>query len=228
MAGSLGRASPTNWTAAGRGTAAAGTLSTTRSSNLAAQIIRLCAAGHPNGQRSAPARTADLARPPRPAMVTLRDSRSRASAIRAPNRYGLPFSRLGVARRTFHLVLYAGRALSCRLPWPGLLLLLRAAVRFRRGVSQPPAVEVRYQREGGRYRGGGNGRPVGFQNSVTSPDLGFLGGSLVFVDEAAEDGTALDLLLGEIRDRVVGAGRAEMPAAVGAASVVVGLVLGQD
>jgi hypothetical protein len=35
----------------------------------------------------------------------------------------------------------------------GLLLLLRAAVRFRRGVFQPPAGEVRYQREGGRYRG---------------------------------------------------------------------------
>jgi hypothetical protein len=53
-------------------------------------------------------------------------------------------------------------------------------------------------------------------------------GPLVFVDEAAEDGTALDLLLGKVRDRVVGAGRAEMPAVVGAASVVVGLVLGQD
>src|ERR1700675_4340072 len=65
----------------------------------------------------------------------------------------------GVVRRTFHLVLYAGRALSCRLPRPGLLLLLRAAVRFRRVVSQLPAGEVRYQREGGRYRGGGNGRP---------------------------------------------------------------------
>ncbi len=75
-----------------------------------------------------------------------------------PTRYALSFSRLGVPRRTFRPVLYAGRALSCRLPWPGLLLL-RAAVRFRRGVSQPPAVEVRYQREGGRYRGGGNGRP---------------------------------------------------------------------
>src|ERR1700722_11053713 len=65
----------------------------------------------------------------------------------------------GGVRRTFYLVLYAGRALSCRLPWPGLLLLLRAAVRFRRGVSQLPAGEGGYQREGGRYRGGGNGRP---------------------------------------------------------------------
>ena len=66
------------------------------------------------------------------------------------------------------------------------------------------------------------------------PELGhrpwprLLCGPLVFADEAAEDGTALDLLLGEVRDRVVGAGRVEMAAAVGAASVVVGLVLGQD
>jgi hypothetical protein len=35
---------------------------------------------------------------------------------------------------------------------------------------------------------------------------------LVFVDEPVEDGTALDLLLGEVCDRVVGAGRVEMPA----------------
>jgi hypothetical protein len=60
------------------------------------------------------------------------------------------------------------------------------------------------------------------------PDSTYRVCPLVFVDEAAEDGTALDLLLGEVRNRVVGAGRVEMPAAVGAASVVVGLVLGQD
>src|ERR1700727_459010 len=65
----------------------------------------------------------------------------------------------GVVLRTFHLVLYAGLTLSCRLPWPGLLLLLRAAVRFRRGVSQLLAGEGRDQREGGKYRGGGDGRP---------------------------------------------------------------------
>ena len=73
-------------------------------------------------------------------------------------------------------------------------------------------------------RTSGRSLPVGFQNSATSPDLGFLCGPLVFVDEAAEDGTALDLLLGEVRDRVVRTGRVEMAAAVGAASVVVGFV----
>ena len=35
-------------------------------------------------------------------------------------------------------------------------------------------------------------------------------GSLVFVDEAAEDGQALDPLAGKIGDRVVGPGRAEL------------------
>jgi hypothetical protein len=33
---------------------------------------------------------------------------------------------------------------------------------------------------------------------------------LVFVDEAAEDGLALDLLLGEVGDRVAGPGWAEL------------------
>jgi hypothetical protein len=42
------------------------------------------------------------------------------------------------------------------------------------------------------------GWPVGFQNSATSPDLGFLCGSLIFVDEAAEDGPTLDSLVGEV------------------------------
>ena len=41
-------------------------------------------------------------------------------------------------------------------------------------------------------------------------------------------GLALDLLLGEVSDRVVGSGRPELPAAMGAASVVVGRVVGQD
>ncbi len=69
---------------------------------------------------------------------------------------------------------------------------------------------------------------MGFQNSATSPDLGFLCGPLVFVDEAAEDGPALDSLRGEVRDRAVGPGRAEMAAAMGAPPVVMDLVLGQD
>jgi hypothetical protein len=49
--------------------------------------------------------------------------------------------------------------------------------------------------------------PVGFQNSAAGPDLGFLCSSLVLVDKAAEDRPALDPLLGEVRDRVVGPGR---------------------
>jgi hypothetical protein len=49
--------------------------------------------------------------------------------------------------------------------------------------------------------------------------------SLVLVDEAAEDRPALDPLLGEVSDGVVGAGWAEFAAAMGAPSVVVGRVL---
>jgi hypothetical protein len=59
---------------------------------------------------------------------------------------------------------------------------------------------------------------VGFQNSATRLDL-HLRGSLVFVEEAAEDGPALDPFLGEVGDRVVGSGRAELAAAMGASSV---------
>src|SRR6266496_6240279 len=57
---------------------------------------------------------------------------------------------------------------------------------------------------------------------------GLLCGLLVLADEAAEDGPALDLLLGEVGDRVVGTGRAELTAAMRAAPVVVGLILSQD
>ena len=52
-------------------------------------------------------------------------------------------------------------------------------------------------------------------------------GPLVLVDEAAEDRPTLEPLLGEVGDRVVGPGRAELPAAVGAPPVVMGCVLGQ-
>jgi hypothetical protein len=69
---------------------------------------------------------------------------------------------------------------------------------------------------------------VGFQNSATGIGLGFLCGSLVFADEAAEDGPALDPLSGQVGGRVVWLGRAELAAAMRAAPVVVGLVLGQD
>ena len=37
-------------------------------------------------------------------------------------------------------------------------------------------------------------------------DLGLLGGSLVFVEEATEDGPPLDPLLGEVGDGVFGLG----------------------
>jgi hypothetical protein len=53
---------------------------------------------------------------------------------------------------------------------------------------------------------------------------GLLCGSLVLVDEAAEDGSALDPLLGEISDGVVGPGRVEPAAAVKPPSVVMSLV----
>ena len=52
--------------------------------------------------------------------------------------------------------------------------------------------------------------------------------SIVLVDEAAEDGSALDPLLSEVCDGVVGPGRAELAAAVRSSSVVVPGVLGQD
>ena len=69
--------------------------------------------------------------------------------------------------------------------------------------------------------------PVGFLNSA--PVLTWLSrGSLVFVDEAAENGPALDPLPGEVGDGVVRTRRVQLAAAVGPASVVVGLVLGQD
>jgi hypothetical protein len=42
---------------------------------------------------------------------------------------------------------------------------------------------------------------------------------LVFIDEAAKDGPALDLLLDEVSGRVVGPGRPEATAAVGAPSL---------
>src|SRR5215469_5509710 len=48
------------------------------------------------------------------------------------------------------------------------------------------------------------------------------------INEAAEDRPTLDAVLGEVRGRVVGPGRAELPAAMRAPAVVAGLVLGQD
>ena len=69
-------------------------------------------------------------------------------------------------------------------------------------------------------------RPVGFQNSAAVVGLGFLRGPLILVEEAAEDGSALDPHLGEVSDRVIGYGRVELAAAMRSSAVVVGLVLG--
>ena len=55
-----------------------------------------------------------------------------------------------------------------------------------------------------------------------------LGNPLVFAEEAAEHGPALDPLKGEVGHWVVGPGRAELTAAMGSSSVVVRLALGQD
>ena len=68
--------------------------------------------------------------------------------------------------------------------------------------------------------------PVGFQNSATVVDLGFLRGPLIFVEEAAKHRPALDPHLGEVSDRMIGYGRAELAAAMRSPAVVVGLVLG--
>jgi hypothetical protein len=57
--------------------------------------------------------------------------------------------------------------------------------------------------------------PVGCQNSVTVFDPGLLRSPLVFVEEAAEDGPALDSLLGRAGDGVAGPGRPELAATMG-------------
>ena len=67
---------------------------------------------------------------------------------------------------------------------------------------------------------------MGFQNSATVVDLGFLPGPLIFVEEAAKHRSALDPHLGEVSDRVIGYGRVELTAAMRSSDVVVGLVLG--
>jgi hypothetical protein len=73
---------------------------------------------------------------------------------------------------------------------------------------------------------GRHGHPVGFQNPAIVVDLGFLRGPLIFVEEAAKHWPTLDRHLGEIGDRVIGYGRAELAAAMRSSAVVVGLVLG--
>ena len=50
----------------------------------------------------------------------------------------------------------------------------------------------------------------------------------VLIDQAAEDGSAPDSFRREVGDRVVGSGWSKLERAVGAPSVVVGLVPGKD
>jgi hypothetical protein len=69
---------------------------------------------------------------------------------------------------------------------------------------------------------------VGFQNSVTVPDLGFYAARSYSLRRPPRRGPAPDPLHGEVGGRVVGPRRAELAAAMGAPSVVVGLVLRQD
>jgi len=71
-------------------------------------------------------------------------------------------------------------------------------------------------------------KPCGVPELGHGADLGLLRGSPVLVEEAAEDGPALDPLLGEVGDGVVGPGRAEFAAAVGSLSVVVPGIPGED
>jgi len=89
------------------------------------------------------------------------------------------------------------------------------SVRERRGFGQfAAAAAVQFNLWGFRTR------PLGL--------TWVLGCSFVFVDEAAEDGPALDPFLGKAGECVIGPGRAELAAAVGTTSVLMGLVLGQD
>jgi hypothetical protein len=67
---------------------------------------------------------------------------------------------------------------------------------------------------------------VGFQNSAAVVGQGFLRGPLILVEEAAEDGSALDPHLGEVSDRVIGHGRVQLAAAMRSSAVLVSLVLG--
>src|SRR5690242_6160735 len=67
---------------------------------------------------------------------------------------------------------------------------------------------------------------VGCQNCAGDRDLGFLGGSLVFVEETAKDRSALDLFLGEISHGVAGPWWLELECTVRSSPVVVPDVLG--
>jgi hypothetical protein len=96
----------------------------------------------------------------------------------------------------------------------------------RRQQSDPGGQFTSQLAQRGALPAYGCGRACGFQNSATALDLGFCDGSLVFVDEAADDSPALDPLLGERRD-----GRAGVGGVSGCDEGVVrcgALVVGQD
>jgi hypothetical protein len=80
--------------------------------------------------------------------------------------------------------------------------------RLRWARENPDAFRLEYSVEGA-------GEPVGFQSLAAALDLGFYAAPLVFFDEAAEDGPALDLLQGAVGNKVVGPGRVELAAAMG-------------
>jgi hypothetical protein len=69
---------------------------------------------------------------------------------------------------------------------------------------------------------------VRFQNSATGLDLGFYAARSYSLKRPPKDGPALDPLLREVCDWVVGPGRAELAAAMGSSSVAVRLVFGQN
>jgi len=66
-------------------------------------------------------------------------------------------------------------------------------------------------------------QPVGFQNSATGVDLGFYAARSYSLMRPPSTGRALGPLLVEVGDGVIGAGWAELEAAMGAPCVVVGL-----
>jgi hypothetical protein len=70
--------------------------------------------------------------------------------------------------------------------------------------------------------------PCGVPELGHRPWSGLLRGAFVFVEEAAEDGLALDPLVGQVGDGVVGPGRVQLAAVVGSPPVVVPGILGHD
>ena len=119
------------------------------------------------------------------------------------------------------------RRANCRprLDWAdrtvlaALIRLMPARLRMYRLIT--PGTVLRWHRRLVTASGPCRVPELGYQ---TCP--GLLRGPLVFVDEPAEDGSALDPLLAEVGDGVVRLGRAELAAPMGAPSVVVRLVLG--